>query len=117
MTTLVHERTGMACEGVVRVAVVLRTSLMCYTRRMAEIASRELRNNTRSVLDRAAAGEDITITVDGRAVARLVPLEPRPRWIARDTLFARLRTAQADSALSDELDALIPDTTDDLDPL
>lgn len=84
---------------------------------MAEVASRELRNNTRNVLDRAAAGEDITITVDGRAVARVVPLESRPRWVARDTLFASVRSAHADSALSAELDALVPDTTDDLDPL
>ena len=41
---------------------------------MAEVASRELRNNTRAVLDRVEAGEAVTITVDGRPVARLEPI-------------------------------------------
>lgn len=31
------------------------------------------------LLDRAAAGEDIVITRDGTAVARLTPVEPSPR--------------------------------------
>jgi prevent-host-death family protein len=84
---------------------------------MPEVASRELRNNTRRVLDRVAAGEDITITVDGRAVAKVVPLARRPRWISCAALFERLRSAQADSALTAELDDLAPGTTDDLDPL
>src|SRR5688572_25744690 len=39
----------------------------CYDRRMTEVASRELRNNTRALLDRVAGGEEITITVGGRA--------------------------------------------------
>jgi prevent-host-death family protein len=90
---------------------------MSYARRMANVASRELRNNTRAVLDRVAAGEDVTITVAGRPVARVVPIERRTRWIDRDLLFARLATAQADAALAAELDALAPDTTDDLEPV
>lgn len=84
---------------------------------MSEVASRELRNNTRGILERVAAGEDVTITVGGRAVAKVVPLERRPRWIDRRALFDRLETTQADAALSAELEALLPDTTDDLDPL
>jgi prevent-host-death family protein len=83
---------------------------------MAEVASRDLRNNTKDVLDRVAAGEDVTITVGGRAVAKVVPLERKPRWIDRSTFFSRLRTAQADAALATELDALAPGTTDDFDP-
>ena len=81
---------------------------------MGEIASRELRNETRKVLDRVTAGEDVTITVDGRPVARIVPVEPRPRWLRSDVLLGRLRRSQADAALSRELDDLAPDTTDDL---
>jgi prevent-host-death family protein len=38
---------------------------------MAEVASRELRNRTRALLDRVQAGEGITITVDCRSVAVL----------------------------------------------
>jgi prevent-host-death family protein len=87
----------------------------CYARRMGEVASRELRNETRKVLDRVAAGEDVTITVDGRPVARIVPLEQRPRWLRRDLLFERLGGAQADAALARELDDLTPETTDELD--
>ena len=33
---------------------------------MEEVASRELRNQTRALLDRVAAGESICITVHGR---------------------------------------------------
>ena len=46
-------------------------SHVCYVRRMADVASRDLRNNTRALLDRVEAGESITITVDGRPVATL----------------------------------------------
>ncbi len=92
-------------------------SRMCYARRMAEVASRTLRNQTRSVLERVAAGEDVTITVDGRAVARVVPLDARPRWVGRDAFFGRLDGRLADPGLTDELAALAPETTDDLDPL
>lgn len=43
---------------------------------MDSIGVRELRNNVAGVLRRAAAGERITITVDGRPTAQLGPLEP-----------------------------------------
>ncbi len=52
---------------------------------MTEVASRELRNATRALLARVEAGEDVTITVDGRAVAVLRPIGRRPRWLARET--------------------------------
>lgn len=81
---------------------------------MTEVASRELRNNTRSLLERVEAGEEVTITVDGRPVAVLQPVGRRPRWLGRDE-FIRLITAhQADSGLTRELAELAPDTTDDL---
>lgn len=89
-------------------------SHICYGRSMTEVASRELRNQTRALLDRVAAGEHITITVDGRPVARLVPPERRERWLSRDEFSARILAHQADPALAAELHALAPDTTDDL---
>jgi prevent-host-death family protein len=79
-----------------------------------DVASRELRNNTRSVLDRVAAGESVTITVDGRPVAVLRPAGRRPRWLARAEFVHRIVEHQADPALADELRGLATDTTDDL---
>ena len=50
---------------------------------MADVASRDLRNNTRALLERVEAGESITITVDGRPVATLEPAGRRPAsWLA-----------------------------------
>lgn len=81
---------------------------------MAEVASRELRNRTRSLLDRVAGGERITITVDGRPVAELVPPSSRPRWLAKQQFLNHVVDAQADAGLSAELAALSDETTDDL---
>jgi prevent-host-death family protein len=81
---------------------------------MPEVASRELRNRTRSVLDRVAAGESVTITVDGRPAAVLQPIGRRQHWIGRDEFVRRIGGRQADPALLHELHGLAPDTTDDL---
>jgi prevent-host-death family protein len=43
---------------------------------MSEVTIRELRNRGGHVLDRVAAGERLTVTRDGRAVAELRPLRP-----------------------------------------
>lgn len=45
---------------------------MCY---MATISHREMRNNSAEVLRRVEAGETITVTNHGRAVARLSPVQ------------------------------------------
>jgi prevent-host-death family protein len=90
-------------------------SQMCYGRRMGEVASRELRNDTRGVLRRVENGEDVVITVDGRPVAALQPIGRRPRWVSRERFVAAFAPAQADSGLRAELRDLAPDTTDDLD--
>lgn len=90
----------------------------CYARRVSDVASRDLRNDTAGVLRRVEAGEEVTITVNGRPVAQLVPVQQqRRRWIPRDELVRRLRTSQADPALRDDLARLADDTTDDLGPI
>jgi prevent-host-death family protein len=89
-------------------------SQLCYDRRMADIASRELRNNTREVLARVEGGEEVTITVAGRPVARLQPVERRAQWLGRGEFVRRFADRQADAELTAELAALAPDTTDDL---
>ena len=81
---------------------------------MAEVASRELRNNTRSLLQRVEAGEVVTITVDGRPVAVLQPVGRRPRWVGREEFVRRVGSHQADPALKKELVDLAPDSTEDL---
>lgn len=80
---------------------------------MAEVASRELRNNTAEVLRRVEAGEEITITVRGRPVAQVVPLRRR-RWVSGSEMAERLSRVQADPGLRDDLRRLAGDTTDDL---
>jgi prevent-host-death family protein len=82
---------------------------------MAEVASRELRNNTRAVLDRVEAGEVVVITVDGRPIARLEPIGNRPRWMSKAEFVGHRRTSAADPGLTQDLRDLAPDTTDDLD--
>jgi prevent-host-death family protein len=85
---------------------------------MTEVASRDLRNDTAGVLRRVQAGEDITITVKGRPVAVLRATQPqRRRWLTKAEFLARMRRAQADPGMRDDLAALAGDTTDDLGPI
>jgi prevent-host-death family protein len=58
---------------------------------MATIPQKELRNNVGEVLRRAEAGEEITITVAGREVARLGPTSTR-QWVAGPALRAVWQT-------------------------
>jgi prevent-host-death family protein len=91
---------------------------MRYSCRMAVVASRELRNNTAGLLRRVQAGEDVVITVNGEPVAQLTAVRTsRRRWLPRAELVTRLRTAQADPGLRDDLARLAGDTTDDLGPV
>lgn len=87
---------------------------MCYVLQTMNVPSRELRNNTRALLDRVDAGESVTITVGGRAVAVLQPIGLRPRWVSRDEFVRRVLARQADAGLRAELRELAPDTTDAL---
>jgi len=52
---------------------------------MRSIPQKELRNNVAQVLRRAEAGEEFTITVAGRPVARLGPAAKR-RWVSGPAL-------------------------------
>jgi prevent-host-death family protein len=81
---------------------------------MTEVASRELRNNTRRLLERVEAGEDVTITVNGRPVAVLRPAGSATRWVSRRAFATRVLGHQADAGLARDLDELAPDTTGDL---
>jgi prevent-host-death family protein len=52
---------------------------MRYTRRMATTGLRELRQQASELVRQAEAGETVTITVSGRAVAELGPIK-RHLW-------------------------------------
>lgn len=93
---------------------VQRPSHECYSCSTMEIASRELRNNTRQLLEQVAGGEPVTITVNGRAVAELRPVGRRAGWMAREEFVRTVLAHQADSGLAKDLANLSPDSTDDL---
>ncbi len=71
---------------------------------MAVVPQKELRNNVGEVLRRAESGEEMTITVSGRAVARLGPVRTR-QWVPAAEL-ADLWGAPADPALMKDLETL-----------
>jgi len=56
---------------------------------MAEVSIRDLRNRGGDIVERAAAGESITITSSGVPVARLSALPPQP--VAPEHLLKRWR--------------------------
>lgn len=56
---------------------------------MVDVSIRDLRNHGGEVVDRAARGEQITITRAGTPVAQLRPLPPRP--ISAQQLLERWR--------------------------
>jgi prevent-host-death family protein len=80
---------------------------------MDEVALEALRNDTRGLLRRVDAGEDVFITVDGRRVAVLRPVASRPAWMARREFVGRFSNRQADADMAADIRQLAPDTTDD----
>lgn len=79
----------------------------------SSVSVRELRNKVSEVLRRVEGGERVTVTVDRRPVAELVPLRRRR---ARSVAEARSLASRhaADRGLLAELRSVFPDTTDDL---
>ncbi|MGO9152282.1 type II toxin-antitoxin system Phd/YefM family antitoxin [Mycobacterium sp.] len=81
---------------------------------MSEVASGELRNDTAGALRRVQEGEKVTITVNGRPVAVLTAVGARSlRWQTKTEFLPRLRRAQADPGLIEDLAVLAGDTTED----
>ena len=71
------------------------------------IPQRELRNNVAAILRAAEAGETFTVTVRGRAVARVVPAGEagQPRVDVDRMTLRRLLAEPLDAGLAAELDA------------
>lgn len=77
---------------------------------MAEVSIRDLRNHGGSVVDRVAAGEEVTITRAGRPVARLHPI-PAGRTNAEALLANWRRLPPLDAAaMRADLDATLDAT-------
>ena len=78
------------------------------------IPLRELRNHTSRILRRVEAGERLTVTVDGRPVADLVPHTGRKTFVSREELVRLLRSREPTPTLREDVRQLLPDTTDDV---
>jgi prevent-host-death family protein len=70
------------------------------------IPQRELRNDVAAVLREAEAGTEFTVTVRGRAVARLGPVSEHPgprRYVDRETLRSAFAATPVDGGWADDL--------------
>jgi len=69
-----------------------------------EVSIRELRNSTAGVVADLEAGERLTLTVNRRPVADILPhIEERDPWVPSSELRRVVREAAADPALLDDL--------------
>jgi len=60
------------------------------------VAQRELRNNYNALLREAEGGAEIIVTVQGRPVARLGPVDRRRRFATRDEMTSILSGEHVD---------------------
>ncbi|HVB78229.1 MAG TPA: type II toxin-antitoxin system prevent-host-death family antitoxin [Candidatus Nitrosotalea sp.] len=74
---------------------------------MSEVSIRDLRNHGGEVIDRVTAGEEITVTRDGKPVAELRPLASRR--LSAETLLRRwARLPAVDAArLRADIDSIV----------
>ncbi len=69
-----------------------------------DVSIREPRNFTSTVIAELEAGERLTLTVNRRPVADIVPhVKPRDPWVPGAELRRLVREAPADSCLLDDL--------------
>lgn len=70
-----------------------------------DVSIRELRNSTSSVIAELEAGESLTLTVNRRPVADILPhVERRDPWVPSSELRRIVLEAPADPGLLDDLD-------------
>ena len=84
--------------------------------RMARTVSvRELRNSTSAVISELEAGERLTLTVNRRPVADILPhTEGREPWVPATELRRIVREAPADPGLLDDLAEIRGTDLDDI---
>ena len=98
---LARRHTELVCTHVLRLRIVQTVSV------------RELRNDVSNVLRRVESGERLTVTVDRRPVAEIVPLRRRRSVPAGEALAVASRHA-ADRRLLGLVRDVLVGTTDDL---
>jgi prevent-host-death family protein len=82
-----------------------------YAEVVDTVGMRELRQNPAAVLRGVEAGNEVTVSVNGRPVARIVPVEA-PAWVDGERA-ARIYTAEVDTQWeSDLLSGRAEDTVD-----
>jgi prevent-host-death family protein len=72
-----RERTGYPSAALPKVPGSTIATLPC----VPEIPQKKLRNEVGEILRRAEGGEEFTITVSGRPVAKLGPLADTRQWV------------------------------------
>jgi prevent-host-death family protein len=80
---------------------------------MVTIPQRDLRNRSGEILRQAEAGEEFTITVEGRPVALLVPY-PKRTWVPKADYLRILKTAGPDPTFFEDI-AELGGTIEDVD--
>ncbi len=78
------------------------------------IGVRRLRNDVSEVLRRVEAGDEFVVSVRGRAVARVVPIQGRPGTMPTEVFFTAVDKIGEDPDLLAEIRSAVPDTTDDV---
>ena len=81
---------------------------------MRTIPQRELRNHIGQVLREVEAGERMRVTVDGRPVADLVPIERRQKFVSRDEIVHIIGRAPPDPGFASDIEDVIGATIDEL---
>ncbi|TQJ87955.1 type II toxin-antitoxin system Phd/YefM family antitoxin [Streptomyces sp. SLBN-31] len=58
-----------------------------------EITQRDLRTNSKQIMDAVQSGQSFTVTRDGHRIGELIPLRRRRRFVPRGEFAAMSRTA------------------------
>lgn len=78
------------------------------------VAQRELRAHIGAILREVEAGNTVRVTVSGRPVARIVPIEERRPWATREEIAAFAATRKPDPTFRKEIRAILDQTVDEL---
>jgi prevent-host-death family protein len=76
---------------------------MGYYPIMTTIPECELRNHSLEILRRAETGEQFTVTVDGRPVARLVPYTQPQQWVPKSEYLRLFEPGPADPTFFEDI--------------
>ncbi len=88
----------------------------CYAVAMSarEVSVRELRNHTADVVRRIEAGERLSLTVNRRPVADILPHDPRPEWVPAEVIRKIATEVPSDRRLLGDLDRALGQTLDQM---